>query len=140
MISRPHRLFRLTLALALVLVLGGCQTIAEKQQSTRLEKTLHSYELTLRWGDPRGIDDYAAAYRGRQPAVVDHPEAIRVIGYEVLSGPTAIDDVTVVQQVLIRYVVRDTQVQKQVLDRQLWRYFPERKAWKRVSDAPGFSL
>ncbi len=120
--------------------LGGCQSIGEKRQQTRLEKALHAYELTLRWGDLRNIDSFAMAYQGRMPAGVENAERVRIISYEVLSGPAAIDDVTAAQVVAIQYIVRDTQVQKKVIDRQLWHYLPEEKTWKRISDAPVFAL
>ncbi len=120
--------------------LGGCQTIAEKREQTRLEKALHAYELTFRWGDLRNIDNFAMAYQGRMPLGVENADRVRIISYEVMSGPEAIDETTAVQVVAIQYIVRDTQVRKKIIDRQVWHYLPEEKAWKRISDAPVFAL
>ena len=124
-----------------VQLLGGCQTLAEKRQSTRLEKALHAYELIMRWGDLGNIDQFALASDTAQSSeILENADKIRVTHYEVLSGPVAIDADTVMQQVLIRYIVRDTQVQKELLDRQVWRYVPEQKTWKRISKPPRFAL
>ena len=103
----------------------------------QLEKTLHNYEMTLRWGYLQNLGDYLAP--DVQPAgTLTEAELknIRITGYELMRPPVYLDLEHVTQTVQIRYVFKDRQVEKQLMDQQLWSYNHETERWNRANPIP----
>ncbi len=128
----------LLLTLLLILLLSGCQSMGEIKADKELKASLHLYNMILRWGR---IED---AYAMLQPELLakttipDDFENIRVIGYEVISEPTPLSETTVTQTAMILFVFRDRQIQRRIMDTQLWEYDPETNKWARANPIPAF--
>ena len=126
----------LLLPLALLLAMGGCQTIEQRQSSLDLEKVLSSYHTTVRWGQPQDV------YSFLKPGIVAEDELpsgldnIRVTGYEIVRPPTPLSETQVEQTALISYVLKDRQVQRTLTDKQIWEYEKEERLWLRVNPPP----
>ena len=102
-----------------------------------LEKTLHDYEMTLRWGYLQNLGDFLAPEAPpAAPLTAEELKNIRITGYEVMRSPVYFDSERVVQTVQIRYVFEDRQVEKQLLDQQVWSYDPEKERWNRANAIP----
>lgn len=117
-------------------VLGGCQTPGETRKANLLDSTVTGYGAALRWGH------YESALSVRDPELGESPlpdvKNLRLTGYEVVSPPVMIDEVTAVQVVRIEYVREDEQRVHSLMDQQRWRYDPELKAWWLASPFPEF--
>jgi hypothetical protein len=130
----PHRALLPLLAL---LLLSGCLSLQEREMNKQLEKTLHNYEMTLRWGYLQNLGDFLAPdVQQAAPLTAEELKNIRITGYEVMRTPVYFDSERVVQTVAIRYVFEDRQVEKQLLDQQIWSYDPEKERWNRANPIP----
>ncbi len=128
---------RALLPLLALLLLSGCLSLQEREMKKRLEKTLHDYEMTLRWGYLQNLGDFLdPEVPQTAPLSPEELKNIRITGYEVMRSPVYIDPERVVQTVQIRYVFEDRQVEKQLLDQQLWSYDPEKERWNRANAIP----
>lgn len=121
----------------LVALLAGCQTISERKQADDLQEVLRNYEAVIRWGS---IDQ---ARRFQSPGQADEPGAavpgdLRVTHYEVVQGPTMVGGNSAVQTAVIQYVFEESQVVREMADRQTWRYEPEAERWFLASPLPTF--
>jgi hypothetical protein len=128
-------IFQVLVVISLLSILSACQTLNERKQSDQLQSVLRNYEGVIRWGS------IGQAQRFQHPdetnEVQNRPEvAIRVTHYDVVQGPTMIDDNTAIQTALIQYVLVDTQVVREVLNQQTWKYDSEEKAWFLTSPLP----
>ena len=124
--------------LALVAMLcAGCAT---DQRNQALVTTLNAYASTLRWGD------FQSAQQFVDPKVREaHPLSsldlarygqVRVTGYDEGAGPVPDGENQVRQVVQISLVNVNTQSERTVVDRQSWRYDPEKKRWWLMSGLP----
>lgn len=132
----PYPLARLALAVLLCLPLSAC--VEKQRRSATLDNTLRKYEVTIRWGSP---DDAYFFQRFDEDAPPQPPrelDNIRVTGYEVLRPPGTPEDDRVSQTVRIRYLFKDRQVVRSLLDRQEWEYDREDRRWYLVSPVPEF--
>ncbi len=130
--------FRKTVLLFLIVVLGGCQTLQEKRMQRSLEQTLRRYEATVRWGYLEQIYDYLQPELAKNAVIPDNLRNIRVTSYEAIRKPANIDEHSITQIVAIRYVFDDRQVEKQLVDRQLWEFNEETEVWSRANPIPEF--
>ena len=121
----------------LVALLSGCQTLAEKRQSTKLEEVLRNYEGVIRWGAVEQIGRFykpdAAEGLMKKPL-----QAIRVTQYEVVQGPTVVEDNRAIQTAVIQYVFVESQVVRELMDQQTWEYDAEQERWYLISPMPEF--
>lgn len=130
-----HRLIPLAL---LLLSVGGCQTLESRKSNIELEKILSSYQTTVRWGSPEQAyvflqpEEYA---RESLPSGLDN---IRVTGYEVIRPPAALDEGIVNQVAKISYVLKDRQIERTLVDEQVWEYQTEEKIWYRINPIPEY--
>ena len=124
--------------LALVAMLcAGCAT---DQRNQALIQTLNAYASTLRWGDFQSAMQFVdpKVREAHQPTALDlaRYQQVRVTGYD--EGPGAVPDGEnqVRQVVQIGLVNINTQSERTVIDRQTWRYDPEKKRWWLTSGLP----
>ena len=130
------RLFRLALALGLVLITAcASQTV---QRSPR-DQTLYHYVSAVRWSDfdaaAKFLDPELLARRPLTDLELERYKQFQVSGYEVKSASEPAEG-EYAQVVEIRVVNRHTQVEKILTDRQQWRWDAEAKRWWLVSGLP----
>ena len=138
-LPRPSvRRFAYGLLVLLLLSLAGSALAAKKGEA--LNKNQYAYSAAIRWGDFEG------AYSMVDPKVrQEHPmtdvdfsryEQVQVTAYRDLAtmpGP----DATVLREIQIELVNRNTLSQRKIRYTEIWRYDPETKNWW-VSSLPDF--
>lgn len=136
-IDRLLRSLAWVVCLALILQLTGCQTLAERKQNTRLENVLRTYEGVIRWG---AIDQIGRYLRSESVnTLLRMPEQeMRVTHYEVVQGPTLVEENRAIQTAVIQYVFVESQVVREIIDQQTWEYVPDEERWYLVSPSPDF--
>ncbi len=128
----------LILLLLSLFLLAGCGSVELKGQANILESTLRGFGNTLRWGDVN------EAYTFLKPgtAAASTPQAdlsgIQVTEYRALQPPLETGPLQVVAKVRIRYVRRESQVEKVIIDEQLWEFDEEKRVWYRTNPLPAF--
>ena len=131
MISRA---FIFTLLLSL---LAGCQSLSERKQADSLQEILRNYEAVIRWGSIDQARRFLSPDR-QSEAVAPVPRDLRVTHYEVVQGPSMLGPQQAVQAALVQYVFEDSQVVRELVDRQTWQYMPESQSWYLISPLPEF--
>ena len=131
-----HRFLLLPVACA-ALLLAGC---AQNTRNDNLTATLSAYGSAIRW------DGLQSALQFVDPKVLkEHPptdldlaryQQVRVTDYDDGSGPAAINQDEVQQTAQISFVNIHTQVERSVLQRQVWRYDEKTKHWWLESGLP----
>lgn len=127
------------LALAAMLC-AGCAT---DQRNQALITTLNAYASTLRWGDFQSalqfIDPKVRATHAPTSLDLARYQQVRVTGYDEGAGPVPDGENRVRQVVQIGLVNLNTQAERTVIDRQSWRYDPEKKRWWLTSGLPNIT-
>lgn len=132
------------LVIILALSFTGCESLSpikafkDKDKQDSLTKTLHNYELTVRWGELNQIYAFLHPDLAKVAKIQDGLEGIRVTSYETVNGPTSTSAVQVMQSVKIRYIYNDRQIEKTMVDNQEWTYNEEKKEWRRTNLIPKF--
>ncbi len=128
------------LVVAITLLLTGCQTIKDKDMQDTLSKVLHSYELTARWGKLEQIYSFLLPELAKEAKIQEDINNIRVTHYEVVKRPASVADnnEVMMQNVHIRYIYIDRQVEKEIVDNQEWTYDDDRREWRRSNPIPIF--
>lgn len=131
------RQFVLLLAVVLLSACAG-----KSGSGNKLNETLYAYQSTIRWGDLTG----ALAFVDPELREAQAPSALeerrlaqlQIVGYYVQGSQQGAEG-EFQQIVEIRVVNRNTQVERSVIDRQLWRWSVDDKAWWLVSGLPKFA-
>lgn len=130
---------RVVLVFAVVL-LAACAGKSGSQN--KLTETLYTYQSTIRWGDLNGALGFVEPSRREALAPSELEQRrlaqLQVVGYYV-QGSQRPTEGEYEQIVEIRVVNRNTQVERNVIDRQRWRWSSEDRAWWLVSGLPDFS-
>lgn len=130
MTSSPMRfLARLLIALLLVSTAGAA--IAAKKR-TELDKNQYAYSAAIRWGDFEGawtmVDPEVRKQKPMTDVDFSRFEQIQVTGYRDLAtmpGP----DGSLLREIQIEVVNRNTLHQRRVRFTEVWRYDAEAKTW-----------
>ncbi len=130
MTSSPMRfLARLLIALLLVSTAGAA--IAAKKR-TELDKNQYAYSAAIRWGDFEGawtmVDPKVRKEKPMTDVDFSRFEQIQVTGYRDLAtmpGP----DGSLLREIQIEVVNRNTLHQRRVRFTEVWRYDAEAKTW-----------
>lgn len=128
----------LPLLLLFALLLGGCGTIKSSSRENSLSVVLSSFGNTLRWGDPNGVYRFLKPGSPAAEAEQRNLDDIRVTEYRALQPPVETSEMHAVGKARIRYVHRERQIEKTIIDEQLWEYDPEQKVWFRTNPIPSF--
>ncbi len=125
------------LALLLLALLAACGPSKQDSQYA----ALMGYGKALRWGGLEDATQYLAPeYRAKHPLTsleINRWQQVQISGYSEL-GDAALDNdgQTLRQTVRISVINRHTGVERQIIDRQEWRYDPEAKRWWLWSGLP----
>ena len=133
-------LLRLLLPLMCAIAVTACATSAGSRD--KLTSALYTYQSTIRWGDlARAMDFVDPTLRvEQQPTTLQQKrmQQLQVVGYYVQgSEQVAADEVR--QVVEIRVVNKHSQVERSVIDRQVWKWSRKDDAWWLTSGLPDFS-
>lgn len=123
--------------LLLLLCALGLAACSADQKLTRAEDTLKLYAQQIRWS----MFDGAAQLID----LAKHPELdtaplknIRVVSYEPIGRVDDEEGNTILQTVVIGYYDDRTARQREITDRQVWRYDEEKKRWRLDGVFPAF--
>lgn len=121
----------------LTLLLSGC---ASDQRSQALTTTLNAYANAMRWGDFQSCLQFIdpAVRKDLTPSSLElaRYSQYKVSGYDDTQGPVANGENQVQQLVQVNIVNVNTQAERTVMDRQVWRYDPEKKRWWLTTGLP----
>ncbi len=137
---RKAPLFIITLAL----LLTGCQSFSpikafkDKDKQDTLTQALHSYELTVRWGELSQIYSFLHPDLAKETSIQNNLDNVRVTSYETIKGPTGVSEYQAMQTVRILYIYDDRQIQKTMIDNQEWTYNEDKRQWRRTNTIPKF--
>lgn len=126
---------KLFLLCLLTVNLIACQSYSEKKQATRLENAMHNYEVLVRWGDIEKAQHFNMNLTTEK---LEQFSNIQVTSYEVVQSPVLVNETKATQTILLGYVLKDSQVQRQLMDNQVWEYNKENEQWMITSDVPKF--
>lgn len=128
------------LTLLSVVLLTACAT--SSGNAGKLDAVLYTYQSTIRWGDLAGATSFIdpELRETLQPTALQlqRMQQYQVTGYYVQSRVQPSNDETH-QVVEIRVVNKHTQVERSVIDRQVWKWSRKDDAWWLVSGLPDFS-
>lgn len=131
-------MIRNTLLLAALLgLLMGCLSLSERKQADALQEILRNYEAVIRWGSLDQARGFLQTER-QSDEVMHTPRDLRVTHYEVVQGPSMLGENRAVQMALVQYVFEDSQVVRELMDRQTWEYDSKGQTWHLVSPLPAF--
>ncbi|MEI7036702.1 hypothetical protein [Fulvimonas yonginensis] len=124
----------------LALAFALCAGCATDQRNQSLITTLNAYAGTLRWGDFQSALQFVdpKVREAHPPSALDMAryQQVRVTGYDEGAGPVPDGENRVRQVVQISLVNLNTQAERTIVDRQSWRYDPEKKRWWLTSGLP----
>ncbi|MBB3226145.1 hypothetical protein FHW69_000735 [Luteibacter sp. Sphag1AF] len=127
----------LLLLAAALLVLGGCAT---SKKNDGMTNTLNRYGSTVRWGDFETASMFLdPKYREEHPLTsleLSRYQQLRVTAYDDGNGPTPSGENEVTQVVQIGVTNVNTQAERMIIDRQVWRYDAAKNQWWLVSGLP----
>jgi len=133
-------LLRLMLSLVCAFLVAGCATSIGNR--SKLDSALYTYQSTIRWGDLSGamafVDPELREKLQPTPLQQQRMQQLQVTGYYVQGTEQPAED-ELRQVVEIRVVNRHTQVERSVIDRQVWKWNRKDDAWWLVSGLPDFS-
>jgi hypothetical protein len=123
------------LALAL---LTSCQSFKDKSDETKLNKLLKAYEETLRWGTLQNIYNFLDPDLREQSVAPDYLDIIKVTKVRRLTQIVPISETSVKLTIAIDYVFEDQQVERTLVDEQVWEHRDKSGEWFRINPIPGF--
>lgn len=122
--------------MAMLVFAAGCASSGG--DSRKLQQTLYAYQSALRWSDFAGAAGFIDPDKREELALKDLEarrwEQYQVAGYYVQGSETGEDEVK--QVVELRLINKHTQVERSVIDRQVWRWDSKAKAWWLTTPLP----
>lgn len=120
-------------------LLAGCTAMTAQSEDRALELTLNAYANAIRWGDiSQAIPFVDPETLKKHPLTqldMDRYKQVHFAAYNdqppVPAGPHEVRQV-----VKISLVNVNTQVERSIVDNQLWRYNEKDKRWRLVSGLP----
>ena len=129
---------RIAVFLALALI-GGCASYQTEKKMNRYEYTTHQYEKAIRWGSYDVANSFRKPDEGGEGAPnFEWLRQFAVTSYEVVNQNMSEDRNEAQLTVDIRYYDKDTMKERQLVDRQHWRWDAEAGVWMLESPLPAF--
>jgi hypothetical protein len=130
-LSAPMRILtQLLIALMLVSLAGGA--LAAKKKRGLLDRNQYAYSAAIRWGDFEGawsmVDPKVRQNAPMTDLDFSRYEQIQVAGYRDLASMPGPDG-SVLREIQIEVINRNTLSQRRVRYTEIWRYDPETKNW-----------
>ena len=131
---------RFLILLFVTLGLSACQiaSLTERSEANKLRDTLGDYESVIRWGDLEKAYGFLIPELNEKAVIPQDLANYRVTGYELLNVPSKLSEHKVTQSVRIDYVLKDRQVLRSFIDKQLWQWSDEESTWQRANPVPEF--
>jgi hypothetical protein len=121
----------------LLLALTGCKTLAHGDMPKGLDYRTNAFEDTVRWGSLEEMVVFLKPKQGEVITVQEGLDNIRVTSYE--TSPLAkVNETRWIQTAVIKYVLTDRQVVRQLVDQQVWESDDEGETWYRANPVPRF--
>ncbi|TAH47229.1 MAG: hypothetical protein E6R11_02865 [Rhodocyclaceae bacterium] len=138
--SLSRRAFSLfVLGLVSLTMLGLSTSALAKSRKKILEETLRTYAATIRWGSIEQAESFVdPAYRANHPLTaldLERYKQVRITYYNE-TAPVPVSDFEVRQTVEIGLVNVNSQEARSIIDRQVWKYDREKKAWLLTTGLP----
>jgi hypothetical protein len=121
-----------------VALLTSCQAFRDKSDETKLNKLLKAYEQNLRWGSLSNIYNFLDADLRKQTSVPEELENVKVTKVRRLTPVVANNETSVTIKISIDYVFQDEQVERTLVDEQVWEQQEETGEWFRTNPIPRF--
>jgi len=119
--------------LSCVMVLVSC---AEQKRKAALEDNLSMYEQAIRWS----AFDKASKYLKESDNIdVTRLEGVRVTSYTPMGRDVSEDGQRVDENVKIGYVLKKDQVERSLVDHQVWEYDEKENRWYLMTSLPDFN-
>lgn len=131
-------IYRIGSLVLLLLFVAGCQSLGERKQADALQEVLRKYEAVIRWGSLEQASHFLRP-EAASTAVLKPDRELRVTHYEVVQGPSMVEEGKAIQTAVIQYVFVETQVVREVVDRQSWEFDPQAERWYLISALPRFN-
>lgn len=132
--------FLASLLIVLSAVLSACGSTPGKLNPR--DDALTNYGVAIRWSEFEDAIGFIDPAVRSQQLVSDlereRLKQIQVTGYEVKSRQPQADG-SIEQRVEIRLISKNTQIERIVTDRQLWRWDPEAKRYWLTTGLPDFN-
>ena len=120
-------------------LLCGCASMSTQSESRALELTLNAYANAIRWGDINQaipfVDPETLKKHPLTQLDIDRYKQVHFASYTE-QPPVPMGPHEVRQVVKIDLVNVNTQVERSIVDSQLWRYDEAKKHWLLVSGLP----
>lgn len=132
-------MFRRVLAFLLISSCAGCGTLSTQSEGDALQVTLTAYANALRWGGFDQAMKYVDPETLKQHPIteldLERYKQVRVVSYsERPVVPAGKHEVSQIVEIGVMNV--NTQTERTIVDRQLWRYDETTKHWHIVSGLP----
>ena len=124
--------------LAVVVLLTSCQTYREKSDEMKLDDLLKAYEKDLRWGSLPNIYNFLDADLRKQTLIPGDLENVKVTRVSRLTPVVHISETSATLTISIDYVFEDEQVERTLVDEQVWAQQDESGQWFRSNPIPRF--
>ena len=124
--------------LATVVLLTSCQTFKEKSDEMKLHDLLTMYEKNLRWGSLSNSYNFLDADLRKQTPVPEKLEIVKVTKVRRLTPVAHISETSATLTISIDYVFEDEQVERTLVDEQVWAQQDESGEWFRANSIPRF--
>ena len=127
-----------TLLLSLIL-LSACNQYNVQKKVNRLEETITSYGVALRWAEHQTLYSYYVSPNGTQPpADLDRLKEISVTGHQVLEKTINEDHTEAEVKMLVKYYIKTEGTLKELKMNQAWWFNEPNSQWFIDGEFPKF--
>ena len=120
-------------------ILAGCATMDDNHRINSLANTTLHYRNAIRWGLYDVADNLRGAAESEdKPRNIERLKTVKVTCYKAVHKEMSEDGNEATQMVEITYYHTDQMVEKTLIDKQVWKYNSEKKAWYLQSVLPEF--
>ena len=135
---KNNTMFKFVFIIMFVL-LAACNSYSTQKKMTKLEESITSYEVALRWAQHQDAYSYHVSPNGTQPpANLDKMSEISVTGIDITDKVVNEDQTEAYVKGVIRYYNKNQGTEKKLKLEQTWWYSEENKQWYIDGEFPAF--